>query len=625
MLLGCQTQGVQTSAEKSTKSPAKIAGTEGQVKAPPFYGAKHENSNSEFLYPPTRPAITKERYWFGHFWANYDFNNDGRLDFLYTGTMNPENVEITGDDTAGLCGGRDCEGEMPGPTLFLQDANGAFIDRSDLFIDSRDVPGHSLARQNLIADFNGDDILDLFIADHAIGHHNGIRDSFFLSQPDGTWLESSNTHLSDPNYTIFDHGGAVGDIDADGDVDIVLTELKNKLTCWINDGTGYMSKRTCGDINAFAIELGDMDGDGDLDLVHAGHEYGDSSPTGIALNNGRGNFSRSIRLPKVPNWGTVPEVSLWDLDTDGDLDIVLSRTGRLYVGTGVQVIENKAGKSYSSSFYPIVTAPEGFVATHEGNDWNNFIENFRFHDIDSDGRVDIAFIGGGSNAKGNAQLVRGAYLKNLGSLAFKHVAGDDPNNHVLRVPESLFAGIGSQGIITKNSDIPFGNVHAAKFDAFTTQHPVEDVPSDKYLALQQPIVLPTSGAVITAMGNLTIHERVPAVKYDVVIQWAGRSFAATLCQEYYPQHEFLATRLVFGADRGFGGIDELEQYATNSCVFYQDRVAVGSWEADSEITITGLDSILVDLNRRDTGFKLIDNMPVQTEEQRTKFLSKLRK
>lgn len=605
-----------------TDLTALVEAADGEsIRTTPFSGAEHENSNAEYFYPPISPAITNKRYWFGHFWANYDFNNNGLLDFIYTGTMNPKNVEVTGEDTAGLCGGRDCEGEMPGPTLFLQDENGAFIDRSDLFIDRRDVPGHSLARQNLVADFNSDGILDLFIADHAIGHHNGIRDSYFLSQADGTWVESSQTHLIDPSYQIFDHGGAVGDLDADGDVDIVLTELANRLTCWFNDGTGFMSKRTCGDVNAFAIELGDMDGDGDLDLVHAGHEYGGSSPTGIALNDGRGNFTRSIRLPTVDDWGTVPEVGLWDLDTDGDLDVVLSRAGILYVGTGVQIIENMGYGSYASSFYPIVTAPDDYVAEHEGNEWNNFIENFRFHDVGSDGQTDIAFIGGGSDDQQNAQLVRGAYLKNLGGLAFSHVAANDPENHVLRVPESLFSGMDSQGQIVSNADIPFGNVYAAAFDDFVGEQPVQAFSMDDFLMLDEPILLPTSGASITAMGNLAIHDRVLAGKYDVVVEWAGREYVATLCQEYYPQYDFLANRLVLGADKGFGGFDGLAEYATNSCALYQGSVAIGAWEASPNIAVTGLDAVLNDLNRKEIGLELIVKMPMLSDEQRNEFLS----
>ena len=98
-------------------------------------------------------------------------------------------------------------GEMPGPTLFLGNKDGRFVDRSDLFVDNRKTPGQSLSRRNLIADFNNDGTLDLFIADHGVGTHNGFRDSYFLSQDDGTWLESSETHLNKPNYIIFDHGG----------------------------------------------------------------------------------------------------------------------------------------------------------------------------------------------------------------------------------------------------------------------------------------------------------------------------------------------------------------------------------------------------------------------------------
>lgn len=607
---------VDTSDLLALISVAEEAG----LRTAPFSGFEHEDSNPEFLYPPISPAITRERYWFGHFWSNYDFNNDGLLDFVYTGTMNPENVEVTGENTAGLCGGRDCEGEMPGPTLFLQSESGSFIDRSDLFLDFRSVPGQSLARQNLVADFNGDDIPDLFIADHAIGHHDGIRDSYFLSQPNGTWLESSDIHLSDPNYQIFDHGGAVGDIDADGDVDIVLTELANKLTCWINDGSGSMSRRTCGDVNAFAIELGDMDGDGDLDLVHAGQENGGSSPTGIALNDGRGHFIRSVRLPTIESWETVPELGLWDLETDGDLDIVLSRAGILYVGTGVQIIENLGDGSYDSSFYPIVTAPAGYVAEHEGNEWNNFIENFRFHDVDADGLVDVVFIGGGGDDQQNAHMVRGAYLKNLGGLEFSHIPANDPTNHVLRVPESLFNGLGGQGSILSNANTPFGNIHAAAFNDFVSGSSDQLISKDDFFALVEPIELPTSGAVITAMGNLEIHDRVLAGKYDVIIEWAGREFVATFCQEYYPQNDHLASRLVLGADQGFGGFDELAQFATNSCAFYQGSVAVGFWEADPAISMTGLDAVLYDLYRKEVGLELIVKMPMLTDEQRNEVL-----
>jgi hypothetical protein len=100
--------------------------------------------------------------------------------------------------------------------------------------------------------------------------------------------------MSDPQYSVFNHGGTFGDIDGDGDLDVVMTQQtkngKPQLTCWMNDGSGFMTLRKCGSVHAYSVELGDMDGDGDLDVVHAGHEYEISTPTGIMYNDSNGNF-----------------------------------------------------------------------------------------------------------------------------------------------------------------------------------------------------------------------------------------------------------------------------------------------------------------------------------------------
>ena len=52
---------------------------------------------------------------------------------------------------------------MPGPTLFLQQSDGTYLDQSTLFIDQRKSPGQSLSRQNLVADFNNDGRPDLLL------------------------------------------------------------------------------------------------------------------------------------------------------------------------------------------------------------------------------------------------------------------------------------------------------------------------------------------------------------------------------------------------------------------------------------------------------------------------------
>jgi peptidoglycan hydrolase-like protein with peptidoglycan-binding domain len=391
--------------------------------ADPVAGVTIENAPAPFLLPPTAPAATATRYWFGRNWSAQDWNGDGLQDVLYTGTMKPVNANFTGETDA--CGGDPCFGFMPEPMLFLQSPDGTFTEDRTRFIDNRTPPGQALARQNLVADYNADGRPDLYIADTGIGTTDGFRDSYFLSQPDGTWTESSATHTDDPALALFDHGAATGDIDADGDMDIVLTELGPRLTCRMNDGTGRLTTTRCGTVNAFGIELGDMDGDGDLDLVHAGHEH-EGMRSGIALNDGTDRFTGQIPLPEIPRWGTVPEVSVWDLDADADLDIVLSRAGHLYAGTAIQILENRGDAGFAAALIPLLEPPPGFDPHHEANNWNAFVGALRFADADSDGLTDIILVAdiGGMHAP----LVRGAILRNTGGMVFTHLPLGDPAN-----------------------------------------------------------------------------------------------------------------------------------------------------------------------------------------------------
>ena len=385
-------------------------------------GISIENDpNIDFFKPPQKPYPTGKLYWFGRYWQMADFNNDGYSDVLYIGTMNPNNVEVTGEDTGGICGGGACKGGKPLPSLYLGDANKQLTYSPELIIDNREDSGMSLGRQLLVADYNNDKVLDFYVADHGVGTHDGVRDSYFLSQSNGTWVESSETHLSHSNFVVFDHGGATGDIDNDGDMDVVITELNGKtgtaLWCLINDGTGYLNKRKCGGIFAFALELADIDGDGYLDVLLGAHEFENNSFTGIVWNDGSGNFPKHSKtsLPQhKKKWGSVPEVSAADLDNDGDLDIVYSRAGKLYVGTAVQIIENLGNKNFKDhGIFPLVEAPDDYVPVHEGNEWNDYIEAIRFRDLDKDGDIDL-YLSSSMSRKTN-----GMVLLNQGDFNFE--------------------------------------------------------------------------------------------------------------------------------------------------------------------------------------------------------------
>jgi hypothetical protein len=340
-------------------------------------GISIENDpNINFFAPPYYPPPTRKLYWWIMRGYRADFNNDGLTDVLYTGVIDAINFGCT-YEVCSLQPQHDAK--KPQPALYLGGVDGKLHYSPELLIDNRDNKGIVVGGQLLVADYNNDKVLDIYIPDLGIGRTPvvGYRDSYYLSQPNGTWLESSDTHLSENNLS-FDHGGATGDIDNDGDMDVVLTDWKT-FWCLMNDGSGFLTKRQCGGSFAFALEIADMDNDGDLDAIVGGHEYINMF-TGIFWNDGQGNFISYNTTPLKQHrdkWGTIPEVSAWDLDNDGDMDIVYSRTGDSYEGgAAIQIIENLGNKKFKDhGIIPLVS--------------DGWIDTILFNDLDSDGDYDL--------------------------------------------------------------------------------------------------------------------------------------------------------------------------------------------------------------------------------------------
>ena len=281
--------------------------------------------NLDFFKPPLKPYPTDMNYWWGRKWKLADYNNDGFIDVFYVGTMKPSNViavtmfsDDGGDGEVECDDGDKCTGTQPLPSLFLGDADGNLTYSPHLLIDNREIPGMSLGGQILVADYNNDGVMDFYISDNSIDSYDCYRDNYFLSQADGTWVESSETHLSHSNFVAYNHGGATGDIDNDGDMDVVYTEMNSwgrgtSFWCLMNDGTGFLKKRKCGGVDAVGLELADMDGDGDLDALVGANENSKHGPalTGIVWNDGKGNFHsyNTTALPQYKKkYGTIPEI-----------------------------------------------------------------------------------------------------------------------------------------------------------------------------------------------------------------------------------------------------------------------------------------------------------------------------
>jgi FG-GAP-like repeat len=168
-----------------------------------------------------------------------------------------------------------------------------------------------------LGDIDGDGDLDIVLAK---GRHWPLLDLILRNDGKGRFTTETLSERADRTYS-----AALADIDGDGDLDIVVSnDRPDKKLIYKNDGRGhYLLSGTFGDPNWSTryITLADVNGDDRPDILVAnrGSIPDNPSPSQLCLNDGHGVFPASSALPTQSATVIVAK----DFDGDGLVDLLI--------------------------------------------------------------------------------------------------------------------------------------------------------------------------------------------------------------------------------------------------------------------------------------------------------------
>ena len=260
--------------------------------------------------------------------------------------------------------------------VYLNDGSGSYTAGTKSF-----GPGTDNTKGGALADIDGDGDLD------AAASNNG-QNAAYLNDGTGNFTAGTKNFGTGSDDTQADV--AFGDVDGDGDLDVAVGNKAQQNVVYLNDGAGNFNAGSSnfgtGSDETLEVALGDVDNDGDLDLA-AGNNGAIGEQNAVYLNDGAGNFTAGTK-----NFGTATDktnaMALGDVDGDGDLDIA---TGNISGGSGQQ---NVAYLNDGSGNFN--TGTKNF-----GSGSDDTLE-LSFGDVDGDGDLDIALA---NNAQQNAVVL----------------------------------------------------------------------------------------------------------------------------------------------------------------------------------------------------------------------------
>jgi hypothetical protein len=250
-----------------------------------------------------------------------DLNGDGYLDLVSAGGTR----FLTG---AGAVSTR------------LGDGEGQFGPPTDTSVPIEPEPDdETLPSDVVLGDVDGDGDLDVVTVSQDSGYYNP-RGLVSVLLGDGAGNLTTSADIQHPSNLT---GAALGDIDDDGDLDIVATQQRgfyggsNGIVVLLGNGDGSFADPVEQVLSfaASSLSVVDLDGDQRLDLV-IGRENGIVNAAYWLSGNGDGSFDDPVPLEGTT--GSEGRATVADLDNDGDADIVVAtgeHTLRVLINEGV--------------------------------------------------------------------------------------------------------------------------------------------------------------------------------------------------------------------------------------------------------------------------------------------------